>query len=312
MRALALIVIAGCQAGDGVVAAPPATPAAPPPKLVADAAVVTPDAGLPPNTTVLAPVAMDGPYKTIAEACHHAKPCGFTDMDDQGRERSPATKTSCPALESSQFVDPNAEDPRPNGKGINMAQLSHRSKDLELRIGSQSCAAPKGIRSEHDIYFMFVKRAEGWWRSVALWQWSYNDKYANGTMLVKWNDQPGRTFAGIAAGTSEVTCNRQGYEHDTLELMVRVEPGTTTPIVYAPLIVGERTQLDPIEELAPQDCKKSRSATELTEHWSSDDDLELTGAATWNKAPFDNGVLTIWLLGDRVPSSVGHYRFTRP
>jgi len=258
---------------------------------------------------------MDGPYKSANEACEHAQPCGFTDMTESGELIKPQTTASCPALRSSDYVDPNATDPNPNGTGINMAQLSHRSKDLELRIGSQSCAVPKGIRGEQDIYYMFVKRADGWWRSEPLWQWSYNDKYASGTMLVRWNDaKPGRTFVGVMAGQDGLACMKQGFSHSTLELMIRVEPGIATPVVFAPLVVGERFALEVDKDLADaaDDCKASKHADELEEHWTSDDDLELTGADTWRGFRSDGGSLEIGFTGGDKPSSVGRYRFTRP
>lgn len=329
MRArLAIILLAACHARDAAPASASVTEAAP---IAADAAIAQPvppprDAAVavaaadapapasPPDTTVLTPVAMDGPYKSVAEACDHAAPCGFTAMTDAGDFTKPATKTSCPALESNQYIDPNSARPEP-GIGLDMAQLSHASKELELRIGSESCAEPKGMRGEHDIYFMFVKRADGWWRSAPLWQWSYNDKYGAGTMLVRWNDQPGRTFAGIAAGLSELTCDKRGDEQSTLELMVRVEPGTTAPVVFAPLVVGERSQLDPVDErlgfAEGSECKSSKHRDELTERWSTPDDLELTGTAMWQGARRDDHGLYIGFTGDRAPSSAGRYRFTR-
>lgn len=309
MRASLCVLLFACQSE-----APP-TPTSPTPVApvnpLSDAAIaVTP--AIPPNTFMLSPLTMDGPYASANEACQHAKPCGFTDINEKGDFIKPQIKTSCPALASSEFVDPNATDPSPKSMGINMAQLAHTSKDLQLRIGSQSCAAPKGIRAEHDIYYMFVKRADGWWRSEPLWQWRYNDKYESGTMLVRWNDQPGRTFAGIAAGLDALECSKQGYSHSTLELMVRVEPGTKTPVVFAPLVVGERFALEPMEPVAQGiDCKASKRSTELTEHWSSDDDLELTGAGSWSGVHADGSLLEIGFFGEPKPSSVGHYRFTR-
>lgn len=320
MRLAILLVLAGCQSELPVKDTPPVRPA----PVVSDAAV--PDAPIS-TATPIAPVAMDGPYKTIAEACHHAAPCGFTDMDEIGRMRSPATKTSCPALENDQRVDPNANDPR---SGVNMKQLSHTTGDLALRIGSQRCAAPEGLRAEQDIYYMFVKRGDGWWRSAPLWQWSYNDKYGGGWMTVRWNDKPsersarsgaegaakvvdrpGRTFAGIAASLTGLACTKQATTTQTIELMVRVEQGTKSPIVFAPLVVGERTKLE-LDGDVSVECKPNHHSWELTESWKSDDELELTGPAEW-LAPArdrDTGLLTIE-LDDKAPSTAGSYRFAR-
>ena len=311
MRAQVLLVFAACGAPSEA----PATAVVAPKPTISDAgavAAVTPDANtIPPNTILLSPVAMDGPYKSANEACEHAQPCGFTDMTEMGRYTHPATKTSCPAMRSGDYVDPNSSDPSPSSRG-SPTQLSHKSKDLELRIGSQSCAEPQGMRGEQDIYYMFVKRSDGWWRSEPLWQWSYNDKYAGGTMLVRWNDaKPGRTFAGVMAGQDDLVCEKQGTAHSTLELMIRVEPGRKTPVVFAPLVVGERSAVESMSDV-PGDCKPSNHSTELDEHWTSDDDLELTGPGTWLGFQSDAGLLQIGFSGGDKPSSVGHYRFTRP
>jgi hypothetical protein len=311
MRASALILFAACGSPSEV----PSAVVEPKPTIseARDAGAVTLDAStIPPNTILLSPVAMDGPYKSANDACEHAQPCGFNDITAAGDYIDPAKKPSCPALRSTDYVDPNAASPTV-GVGINMAQLSHKSKDLELRVGSQSCAEPKGIRGEQDIYYMFVKRADGWWRSEPLWQWSYNDKYGNGTMLVRWNDaKPGRTFVGVMAGQDNLVCEKQGFAHSTLELMIRVEPGNKTPVVFAPLVVGERSAVEPIQDLAGVDCKASKHSTELDEHWTSDDDLELTGPGTWLGFRSDAGLLEVGFQGADQPSSVGHYRFTRP
>ena len=96
--------------------------------------------------------------------------------------------------------------------------------------------------------------------------------------------------------------------------MIRVEPGIATPVVFAPLVVGERFALEVDKDLADaaDDCKASKHADELEEHWTSDDDLELTGADTWRGFRSDGGSLEIGFTGGDKPSSVGRYRFTRP
>ena len=314
MLRASLILIAACHGPSDapvpvvVALAPPVTVVLPPP----DAPTTPTTPTIPPNTILLAPVAMDGPYKSANEACEQAQPCGFTDMTAQGIPSKPATVASCPALRSSDFLDPNSVDPNPTGLGIDMAQLSHTAKGMELRIGSQSCAEPKGLRGEEDIYYMFVERADGWWRSEPLWKWSYNDKYGDGTMRVRWNDaKPGRTFVGVMAGENDLVCMKQGSQSSTLEMMIRVESGTKTPIVFAPLVVGERFSVQPMQDLAGENCKASKSATEMDEHWSSDDDLELTGPGAWRGLRTDGGILEIRFTDDDQPSTAGHYRFTR-
>ncbi|HEY1816459.1 MAG TPA: hypothetical protein VGG74_29135 [Kofleriaceae bacterium] len=310
MRALlVLLACAACDAGQRVSAPTTPVPIAP----IAPVASVVPvaaDAGVPPGTTLLQPVGMAGPFATLVAACHSAKPCGFTDMDAAGRMTHPATKTSCPAIESADRSDPNAVDPSSGAA----ARVAHTASGMELRIGSQHCDAPQGLRSETDVYYMFVKRPDGWWRSDALWQWDYNDKYTSGSMIVRWNDQPGRTFAGIAAAVNELACNAGANARTTDELMVRVEQGTARPLVWGPLVVGRRHEVALLGPPDPgTDCRPEKTSHELTETWSSPDDLELAGSATWPSLERTDGVLSIGLrLRDGEPSSVGKYRFVRP
>ncbi len=315
--ALVLAALCACnakQTGSSAGTAPPIRVASG--AAIADATpAVLPvvDAGAPPGTMLLHPVGMAGPFETLVEACQSAKPCGFTDMDEHGNATKPAITTSCPAIEDRKIRDPNADDPKHVGTEV---ALLHRSwARWSLRIGSQSCTVPEGVRAEQDIYYMFVKRADRWWRSDALWQWSYNSKYSNGTMIVRWNDQPGRTFVGIAAGLTEPECERQGGSLSTDELMIRVESGTTRPLVWAPLVVGRRFEQAPESYAAPDvKCPTIKTAQELVETWSSPDDLQLSGSATWPSIDTDttNGIFTIgWHLRDDQPSSVGTYRFVR-
>ena len=262
------------------------------------------DVGAAPAVTLLRPVGMTGPFPTIDDACESAKPCGATDT-------GPAKIATCSALEpeSSGHVDPNASPPSFNGP---RAELRHASGAIAMQIASQQCPAPKGVRSEQDIYYVFVKRADGWWRSHPLWEWSYNDKYGGGSMIVRWNDQPGRTFVGVAAGLHDLACEKNGDELTTEELMIRIEPGTTRPLVWGPLVVGQAAALTPYPSADPT-CRASATAQELTEHWTSADELELTGSATWPSLEKRDGILQIgWHFHDAQPSSVGKYRFIRP
>jgi hypothetical protein len=271
-----------------------------------------------PAPILVRPVAMFGPYKSVLAACTGVKPCGFRELEYRGPDDAwghltkPATKTSCPAIASGEDGDPHAALPDYSG----MAALIHHAKPigLDLRIASQHCDVPDGLREARDIYYVFVKRADGWWRTAPLWQWDYNDKYGGGTMLVRWNDRPGRTFVGVAAGeTFGAACGKQGAESDTLELMFRIEPGDKQPIVFGPLVVGERYQLElyPNPDDRAKECKNTKHADELVERWLGDDELELTGPATWREVSVEDGVLRIGLGDRKTPSSIGRYRFTR-
>ncbi|HEY1548586.1 MAG TPA: hypothetical protein VGG28_12230 [Kofleriaceae bacterium] len=300
-----LVLVLACDAGRKDAPTPAPRPATP--RVVADAAVViAPDAALPTGPTLLHPVGMTGPFPTIDDACLSAKPCGFTALDEHGNNAKPATKTNCAMGQ----IDENAYEP--DGGGT-QAEIDHVTPNgVELRIASQNCDMPKEIRGEQDIYFMFVKRADGWWRSDALWQYSYNDKYAGGMMHVRWNDQPGRTFAGIAAAITSLTCEKQGDELTTDELMVRVEAGSAHPLVWAPIVVGRRFEQARRDDGARDvDCPKIKTATSLDEKWTSSDDLQLVGSATWDTIERTDGMLSIGWSNGSDASAAGAYQFVR-
>lgn len=261
------------------------------------------------DPVTLTPVAMDGPYKSQHEACVHATPCGGTQID----AKDPFKFVKPPKVATCAEFDINGSD----GNGKN-TRLDHTAGDLAIRIASQSCAVPAGIRWDHNIYYMYVKRADGWWRSAPLWQFHYNEKYESGSMLIKWNDQPGRTFAGILAQLNSLACMKYGSSSSTVELMVRVEAGTNSPIVFAPLVVGERFSREIDKDNPPEpgsdrfDCTPIKKSFELGEKWSGDDDLELTGPATWFGLKSVDGTIEIVVDDTRKqPSSAGSYRFSR-
>jgi hypothetical protein len=304
-RLVPLVLLLGCQAPTPVHEATTASAGPPAAGAASDAAPATPipDA-LGADVTVLHPLAMQGPYKTLLASCKAVPPCGSTDFDVAGMTADPSKPgpPNCDVFADSQYVDENAMD----------AKLSHKTADGELRIGSAGCPVPKGLRYSQRIYFAFVKRADGWWRSAPLFTYNYNDKYCGGSMVVRWNEQTGRTFAGIAATLGCLACNKNGNQESTVELMVRFEPGTTSPIVFPPLPVGERDTVKPDDALDPQiDCKASKMAVEMKESWSSDDDLVLTGPATWAQIASDNSLMEIDLGERNKPSTAGKYHFAR-
>jgi hypothetical protein len=263
------------------------------------------------DSTKLSPVAMDGPYKSQHEACVHATPCGGTKED----KKDPFKFVKPPKVATCGGDDLNGGDT--NGKPT---KLDHKVGDMTLQIASQSCAVPPGIRWNHNVYYAFVKRADGWWRSAPLWQFKYNDKYESGSMLIKWNDQTGRTFAGIMAQLSSGACMKHGSSAGTVEMMVRFEAGTKSPVVFAPLVVGERFSREIDKDNPPEDasdasdadCKPVKKSFELEEKWSGDDDLELKGPASWFGLETADGTLGI-LVDDskKATSSAGKYHFTR-
>jgi hypothetical protein len=261
------------------------------------------------SAITLSPVAMAGPYKSQHDACVHATPCGGTEVDP----KDPFKFIKPPKVASCGPDDINGSET--NGKPT---KLDHKVGDLAIQIASQACAMPAGIRWEHNIYYAFVKRTDGWWRSAPLWQFNYNDKYEGGMMTVRWNDQPGRTFVGVAAALNSGACMKHGNLTATIEMMVRVEPGAKSPIVFAPLVVGQRFTREIDKDNPPEsgadkfDCNPMKKTFELTEKWSGDDDLELTGSATWFGMKSVEGALEI-IVDDSTqrPSSIGSYHFAR-
>lgn len=288
MRALALLLAAGCSAA----------------------------AAAPDDVTQIKPVAMAGPYKTVLESCRAARPCGFLDMDDRGNERKPATRTDCDAV-----VDPSigiASRTVPvtmiGGKADSAPKVTHKlpAGGGEIRIASVTCAVPKGLRREHAEYYVFVQRADGWWRTEQpLWTYDYNDKYCGGGMYIIWNDKPARTIAGIAASFACLACSKQSTREDIVELMLRVETAGAKPLVFPPLPVGARSKNtvdgSPGKDDTEPDCKPLAKARSQKENWLSDDEVELSGTDGVG-GPLDR---TFEVNGRIQPAAAGRYRFVR-
>jgi hypothetical protein len=302
---------------------PPTLPtASPPPTLPTPQA--TPDASLAvaadaPVTpardpaTEITPVELAGPYPSLADSCKAAPPCGFTDMDQNGKEIKPATRPRCDAV-----LDPSndivAHVPDSISKTGAATAMTHRNGDTEIRLGGVICAVPKGLRFEHSMYYVFVHRADGWWRTSApMFEYDYNDKYCAGAMYVIWNDKPSRTIAGIAAESGCLTCMKQGQSSSIVELMLRVEATGTRPAVFPFLPVGHRhkTEMfpDPSTDRTDTECKPSKSAMSLKETWPADDEVVLDGPVGPSVVASE-GLTLDRVVGDGTIRP-GRYRFTR-
>lgn len=264
-------------------------------------------AAAPTPATEIAPVPMSGPYKSLEASCKAVPPCGFTDMDEKGTPTKPAKTTHCEAV-----LDPTRDIassvPDSFTKTGATAAMTHARKDGEIRIGGIRCDVPEGIRSEEAKYFVFIKRADGWWRTTApMFEYSYNDKYCGGGLYVMWNDKPTRTIAGVAASAGCLVCNKQAQAETIVELMLRVETTGDKPAVFPFLPVGLRTKTELMGSDPQPDCKPSHTATSLEESWPSDDEVVLDGKS-----------ITIPVAGELILRSVvgattapGHYRFKR-
>lgn len=292
---------------------PPTPPAPPTAQATPDAPVAAtadaPVASARAPATEITPVELAGPYPSLAAGCKAAPPCGFTDRDAKGNEIKPATRPRCDAV-----LDPSGDTvahvPDAFSKAGSTTAMTHRSGDVEIRLGGVICAVPRGLRREHSQYYVFVHRTDGWWRTSApMFEYDYNDKYCGGGLYVMWNDKPSRSIAGIAAEDVCVTCSKQGQSSSIAELMLRVEATSTRPAVFPFLPVGYRHKADPPPGLTGDDCKSSKSAMSLKETWPADDEVVLDGPV--GPSVGRGGGLTL----DRVVGGgeirPGRYRFTR-
>jgi hypothetical protein len=237
---------------------------------------------------------MAGPYKSEVEACEAAPPCGFTAFDERTNTySSPPKSPDCSTLAAS--------------------GASYTARDLEIHVATVACAEPRGLRGESSRYHAFLRRADGWWRSPPLFELGFNGKYCDGAIQVRWNERPGHTFAGVAVTRRCLECDKHGEAEDTLELMLRFERGGAGPLAYGPLVVGERTSVEPTPGLAtPEDhCTPHKEHVSMAEKWGGDDDLELAGPATWRELrSTDDGVLQAGFgASDAKPSTRGRYHF---
>jgi hypothetical protein len=261
----------------------------------------------PTAATALRPLAIAGPYPSLKDSCLAAAPCGDAIDDKTGKPTKSTAKPECGVV-----LDP-ANDLYANEGNGKRTPLVHTVGGAELHVGAVGCAVPEGLHFDHARYSMFVKRADGWWRAGPLFDFDVNNKYCGGSLLIRWNDKPGRTFAGIMAGSSCVACTKQGSQDDAIEMMVRVETAGAKPVVFPPVVVGERYTVEPNKDKDPEvNCKPVKDRFSMKESWSSDDELELAGPASWYKVTTDDNVIHVGLGGDKTaPSTAGRYRFTR-
>lgn len=316
MRLLVVLgVVAGC------------TKAAPePPPRVADAGVV--DSLIVPVIVDAAPIdadpvdrpidvpvlAMAGPYKSLEASCAAARPCGELTMDPQGIQPPKLpTEPDCRMV-----LDPT-EDPTARAPGafanatVGGVELVHAIPGGELRIGGVRCAIPENSRGESFEDYVFVRRADGWWRTqLPVFEHSYNEKYCNAGMYMMWNTKGARTILGLAGSRNCMTCSKQLMSEDVTELMIRIESGGAKPRVFAPLLVGLRTRTDNSLDTSPSswaaDCKLGATATSLKETWPTDNEVVLSGPAAAAGGPLDK-MFTVGSADITQLARAGHYRF---
>lgn len=318
MRLLAIVcVVAGCtkeQPDPPRYEAPPPVDALVGPRpVIVDAPTPIPDAEtsrLPIDVPVLA---MVGPYTSLEASCLTAKGCGATKLDADGMGIDPPAAPDCSAvLDPSR--DPTSAIPHAfPGRGT--TELVHDVPGGEIRIGGVLCEVPEGARGDSSDHYVFIKRADGWWRTERpVFQHNYNEKYCGAGMYVMWNIRGPRTILGIAGSRDCLACSKQRYGEDVSELMVRVETAGAKPRVFAPLPVGTRYVVrDEFHTGITSndiDCKVGTTSTSLTETWVSDTEVILDGPAAASGTPLSNG-FTMGGLSIENLARPGRYRFPR-
>ena len=300
--AVALVVIA-CSKAEPPKPKPSVAP------ITIDASIVaSPDAPPAFVGVDITPLKMVGPAKTLAASCATITPCGNTAPADSNKRILPKNPDCSLVLEETQDAMAVNDKGQPQ-------KLKHAVGDAEVRIGAVACAIPEGLRFDAQKYYAFVKRADGWWHSDGpLFSYDFNNKYCGASMLVRWNAQPNRTFAGVAASISCLECRKNANATHTREMMIRFEPQRAQPVVFPIVEVGSRLVFERMfDKPDPGDTdlencpKNSKNHTSLTETWSGEDELTLTGASLDQFIPVAGG-MSIDALG---ASGAGSYRFVR-
>lgn len=227
--ALSLLLVAGCSSSPGRVVTADAGIVAVDAAVAADAAVVA----APTPATSIPALAMAGPFKTLAASCAAAPPCGFTMLDANKQPIDPPTQPDCTAV-----LDPDATpfgSPWPSFDGPGDPTLVHATGSAELRIGSVRCAVPpQQGHDEASEHYVFIKRADGWWRTEnAVFAYTFNSHRCSGSLSAQWNDQSGRTLIDIAKGISCFAGSKTSFQNDVEKIKLRAEVGGATPTVLA-------------------------------------------------------------------------------
>lgn len=233
---------------------------------------------------------MAGPFPTIGAACAKAPACGFTVMDESGNQSAPPTAPDCT------FVTEQDSD---------ASNFDHG----DTRLVGIPCAIPKGARGSDVQYYLYVKRDDGWWRSVdRVLDVNYNDKYCAGKLSADWDDRG----AHLSLGVGCISCNKQGDDDFWYDALLAID--RKAPVYWDPIILGqhERSKLrDDGDKAEAKACNTPPYDAVLKETWKGDD-LVLTGPAKWHSIATDKPGFHVWYgpRGD-VPSSAGTYRLVR-
>jgi len=240
---------------------------------------------------------MAGPFKTAKAACLAAPACGGTVYNDRTNKISGSPgPTRCTYWPESEPGEAESE-PEPTTLTTPDALLA-----------SVSCAAPRGIRSSEEQYYLFIQTAAGWWRAPAF-SFSYNDKYCGEEITATWETRGTQRIARVKGSIGCVACSKQGQQSDDLDLLIVAETARKRPVMYQPLVTGqhERQERD-ADGATDVDCPTIKTDVVLTETWTGTHALELTGPATWKKITRDRRGILLRLGADGARSSVGTYK----
>ncbi len=278
-------------------------------------AAPSPPAAAPAPATVVPSQPMAGPYKSVLEACKAAPPCGFLEEDEQGNGRKPPTKPDCSAVKTK---DDNYYEPNVSGDSPETAPRWLAKGNFVF--APVRCAVPEGLRASDANYYLYAKRADGWWRSSQrIVEVSFNEKYCMQTVNGTFKTKGDRTTFRFQVASNCVACGKQGNEDNIVDVLdvIDVPASPAIPVTFAPLITGEHRRLE-LDDDALSDafdasdpsCKPGKKSLVLKETWSNSDTLVLSGAATWfETAVGADGSVQAWLGPKKVQSNAGSYTF---
>jgi hypothetical protein len=239
---------------------------------------------------------MAGPFTSAKAACLAAPACGGTDYNEKtGAIGGPTGTTRCPYWPEVEPGDPPA------------APTETTLATKGALLASVLCAAPRGIRSWEERYYLFIKTAAGWWRAP-VFSFGYNDKYCGEELTATWETRGAKRIARVRTSVGCVACNKQGNESEDLDLLIIADPSKATPVLYDPLITGqhERQQLDP-DGATDVECPTIKKDVVLKTTWTDPQTLVLTGAKTWKKTTRTKAGVQLRFSPGRAPSSAGTY-----
>ncbi len=250
-----------------------------------------------PFAAPLEPVALEGPYPTLAAACAGAPPCGHTRIDPR----------------TSEAVDAPAA---PDCSAVDDPALARASGDDELRLGLVKCAVPPNLPWSEGRYHGFVRTGGSWFRTPALFTFDIGRfsppplqvvPACHSSARVRWEERVGHTLARFTAGVTCPACTQtstKATSSSTVEAIVRFDTSGAAARVYPAIPTATRSERTVAKPTAA--CSAEQHADVPSEAWPTPDVLELGAAEVPGRAltgPVKFGI-------SEVPAS-GRYHFVQ-